>query len=118
MEKRPPENLIPRIPAPNIKFSRFGHKGHMPPYIVKNPAEVGSDTASFSGTFEEFQAAFLSGDSSEEEKSEFQKQLQNIVRKCPKCSKSCGDTMVLCNGCGFDISNVAISLESSISKVI
>ena len=114
MEKRPPENLIPRIPAPNIKFSRFGHKGHMPPYIVKNPAEVGSDTASFSGTFEEFQAAFLSGDSSEEAKSEFQKQLQNRVRKCPKCSKSCGDTMVLCNGCGFDISNVECTYTTNV----
>ena len=47
----------------------------------------------------------LSGDSSDEAKLEFQKQLLNSVRKCPKCFKSCGDTMVLC-GCGFDISNV------------
>ena len=81
---------------------------------MNNPAEVGSDTAKFSGTFEEFQAAFLSGDSSDEAKLEFQKQLQNSVRKCPKCFKSCGDTMVLCNSCGFDISNVECTYTTNV----
>ena len=88
----------------------------MPPKIVKNPAEVGR-YGKFFRTFEEFQAAFLSGTVARRQP-EFQKQLQNVVRKCPKCSKSCGDVMVLCNGCGFDILVLSVHIQPTFSDYL
>lgn len=81
-------------------------------YVVGRP-NLGIESARF--TFDAFRVQYLdNSNDGTNGKIVLEKQLRNRVRKCPKCFKSCGESMVLCNGCSYDISNVECSYTTNV----
>ena len=105
---------IPTMPPPKINFSRFGYIGKKPLYAVDTPENLGTAVAKFKCTFEDFKNIYIENNNNENSKAMIEKQLKNRVKKCPKCLKSCGETMVQCNGCGHDIRQIECSYTPNV----
>ena len=105
---------IPTMPPPKIIFSRFGYIGKKPLYAVDTPENLGTAFAKFKCTFEDFKNIYIEHNNNENSKAMIEKQLKNRVKKCPKCLKSCGETMVQCNGCGHDIRQIECSYTPNV----
>lgn len=99
--------LPPMPKAAGKSFLKYVGPTSPPQTRVVHPRK-GSKHPQFNGTAQEFidaHLARLKGVSAEK----FRQQVYNRVRQCPSCQKNCGETMVICNGCGANISKVACS---------
>eukprot|EP01126_Amoeba_proteus_P036157 TRINITY_DN3673_c0_g1_i5.p1 TRINITY_DN3673_c0_g1~~TRINITY_DN3673_c0_g1_i5.p1 ORF type:complete len:222 (+),score=32.13 TRINITY_DN3673_c0_g1_i5:77-742(+) len=75
------------------------------PHIEQVP---GRKEPLFPGGFDEF--LFSKG----LDEPKFRKQLKSPVKVCPRCSKSNGWTLSICNGCGWNISLQALSFSNNV----